>query len=49
MKKIKALILIGVLSITAVALAACGSKKDNVVTIAIPNDTTNEARRMELD
>lgn len=48
MKKIKALILIGVLSITAVALAACGSKKDNVVTIAVPNDTTNEARALLL-
>lgn len=48
MKKIKALILIGVLSITAVALAACESKKDNVVTIAVPNDTTNEARALLL-
>lgn len=48
MKKIKALILIGVLSITAVALAACGSKKDNVFTIAVPNDTTNEARALLL-
>lgn len=48
MKKIKALILIGVLSITAVALAACGSKKDNVVTIVVPNDTTNEARALLL-
>ena len=48
MKKIKALILIGVLSITAVALAACGSKKDNVVTISVPNDTTNEARALLL-
>lgn len=48
MKKIKALILIGVLSITAVALAACGSKKGNVVTIAVPNDTTNEARALLL-
>ena len=48
MKKIKALILIGVLSITAVALAACGSNKDNVVTIAVPNDTTNEARALLL-
>lgn len=48
MKKIKALILIGVLSITAVALAACGSKKDKVVTIAVPNDTTNEARALLL-
>lgn len=48
MKKIRALILIGVLSITAVALAACESKKDNVVTIAVPNDTTNEARALLL-
>lgn len=48
MKKIKALILIGVLAVSAVALAACGSKKDGTVTIAVPNDTTNEARALLL-
>ena len=48
MKKIKALILIGVLAVSAVALAACGSKKDGAITIAVPNDTTNEARALLL-
>lgn len=48
MKKILSLILAAALSLTAVlSLAACGKKADGV-TIAIPNDTTNEARALLL-
>lgn len=48
MKKIISLILIAVIAISAVfSLAACGSKSD-AITIAIPNDTTNEARALLL-
>lgn len=47
MKKIISLILIAVLAVTAVfSLAACGSS--DKITIAIPNDTTNEARALLL-
>ena len=45
MKKLTALILAAILSLCA--LTACGGK-DEGVTIAIPNDTTNEARALLL-
>lgn len=48
MKKIISLILITVLSLTLVFfLTACGNNSDKI-TIAIPNDTTNEARALLL-
>lgn len=47
MKKIISLILIAVLTLTAaVSLTACGGS--DTITIAIPNDTTNEARALLL-
>lgn len=47
MKKLISLVLIAVLAITAaVSFSACGTS-DNI-TIAIPNDTTNEARALLL-
>ena len=45
MKKLTSLILAAILSLCA--LTACGSK-DEGVTIAVPNDTTNEARALLL-
>ena len=45
MKKLTSLILVAILSLCA--LTACGGK-DEGVTIAIPNDTTNEARALLL-
>ena len=48
MKKIISLILITVLALaTAFSLTACGNNSDKI-TIAIPNDTTNEARALLL-
>lgn len=48
MKRIISLIIIAVLAITSVfALAACGNDSEKI-TIAIPNDTTNEARALLL-
>lgn len=48
MKRIVSLLLIAVLAITALsALTACGGGSDKI-TIAIPNDTTNEARALLL-
>ena len=48
MKKIISLVLAAVLSLTLVfSLTACGNKSDKI-TIAIPNDTTNEARALLL-
>lgn len=48
MKRIISLIIIVVLAITSVfALAACGNDSEKI-TIAIPNDTTNEARALLL-
>lgn len=48
MKKIIARILITVVTLTAaVSLAGCGGKSDQI-TIAVPNDTTNEARALLL-
>lgn len=47
MKKIISLILVAVLTLTAaVSLTACGGS--DKITIAIPNDTTNEARALLL-
>ena len=48
MKRIISLIIIAVLAITSVfALVACGNDSEKI-TIAIPNDTTNEARALLL-
>lgn len=48
MKKVISFVLVAVIAISAVfALSACGNKT-NSVTIAIPNDTTNEARALML-
>jgi D-methionine transport system substrate-binding protein len=47
MKKILSLVLVAVLSLTLVfSLTACGGS--DTITIAIPNDTTNEARALLL-
>lgn len=46
-KKLIALVLVAALALTAaLALAGCG--KDDAITIAVPNDTTNEARALLL-
>ena len=45
MKKILALLVVTVLLLTA--LTACGSKSSSI-TIAVPNDATNEARALLL-
>lgn len=48
MKKLISLLLIAVFALTAVfSLAACGNHSEKI-TIAIPNDTTNEARALLL-
>lgn len=48
MKKIISLLLITTLALTtAFSLTACGNKSDKI-TVAIPNDTTNEARALLL-
>ena len=49
MKKVISIILAAILAVTAViALTACGNKKTSGVTIAVPSDTTNEARALLL-
>lgn len=51
MKRILSLILALVLSLSAIfVFASCGSEKDSqkTITIAVPNDTTNEARALLL-
>lgn len=49
MKKFTARILTAVLALTLVlSLASCGKKETAGVTIAVPNDTTNEARALLL-
>ena len=45
--KLTALVLALVLT-TALALTGCGSKKSDTIQIAVPNDTTNEARALLL-
>ncbi len=45
LKKIKVLLIIGALLVVAVLSSSCGEEK---LTIAIPNDTTNEARALLL-
>lgn len=48
MKKLISLVLITILALTtAFSLTGCGNNSDNI-TIAIPNDTTNEARALLL-
>ena len=46
MKKIVSLVLLAVLALGV--FAGCGSKEDGSITIAVPNDTTNEARALLL-
>ena len=46
MKKIFAVLLTAALLVTA--FAGCGSKNNGSVTIAVPNDATNEARALLL-
>lgn len=46
MKKIVSLLLLAVLALGV--FAGCGSKEDGSITIAVPNDTTNEARALRL-
>lgn len=46
MKKLTSILLIAVLVLSLFTLSACGSKK--AITIAVPNDTTNEARALLL-
>ena len=49
MKKIISVILAAVLSLSLIALTACGGSSDSdTIKIAVPNDTTNEARALLL-
>ncbi len=49
MKKVISIILAAALAVSCVfALSACGSTEETKITIAIPNDTTNEARALLL-
>lgn len=49
MKKVISAILAAILVISALlTLASCGGSKDSALTIAVPNDTTNEARALLL-
>ena len=49
MKKTITRILTAALALTLVlSLAACGGKKSSSITVAVPNDTTNEARALLL-
>ena len=49
MKKVISIILAAVLAVSCVfALSACGSTEEAKITVAIPNDTTNEARALLL-
>lgn len=47
MKKITSIILAAVLALSLVGLSACGNSSD-AIKIAVPNDTTNEARALLL-
>ena len=49
MKKLTSILLAGVLTLGAVlSFSACGKTEKNAITIAVPNDTTNEARALLL-
>ena len=48
MKKIISVILAAVLSLSLIALTACGGSGSDTIKIAVPNDTTNEARALLL-
>ena len=49
MKKIISVILAAILSLSLIALTACGSSSDSdTIKIAVPNDTTNESRALLL-
>lgn len=46
MKKLVSLFLVVVFVLSCVCLAACSSSSNEQITIAVPNDTTNEARAL---
>lgn len=48
MKKIISVVLAAVLSLSLIALTACGGSGSDTIKIAVPNDTTNEARALLL-
>ena len=48
MKKIISVILAAVLSLSLIALTACGGSGSDTIKIAVPNDTTNESRALLL-
>ena len=48
MKNIISFILAAVLSLSLIALTACGGSGSDTIKIAVPNDTTNEARALLL-
>lgn len=48
MKKITSIILAALLALSLIGLSACGGDNGDTVKIAVPNDTTNEARALLL-
>ena len=49
MKRVISILLVAVLALsTALVFAGCGDKSDETIKIAVPNDTTNEARALLL-
>lgn len=48
MKKITSIILAALLALSLIGLSACGGDKGDTIKIAVPNDTTNEARALLL-
>ena len=48
MKKIVSIILAALLALSLIGLSACGGDNGDAIKIAVPNDTTNEARALLL-
>lgn len=48
MKKIVSIILAALLALSLIVLSACGGDNGDAIKIAVPNDTTNEARALLL-
>lgn len=48
MKKITSIILAALLALSLIGLTACGGDNGDTIKIAVPNDTTNEARALLL-
>lgn len=48
MKKIISIILAALLALSLIGLSACGNDSGDAIKIAVPNDTTNEARALLL-